>query len=334
MPGATILGCEGFALLPDERQFFREADPWGFILFARNIETPEQVRRLTDDLRDALGREAPVLVDQEGGRVQRLRAPHWAEWLPPLEQMARTGTEAVRSMWLRYRLIAAELRDVGIDANCAPLADIAGPATHPFLRNRCYGEDVATVTAASRAVADGLLEGGVLPVLKHIPGHGRATVDSHLSLPTVTAPLEELEETDFAVFRALNDLPMAMTAHIVFPALDGERPATCSPIVMQTIRQDMGFGNLIMSDDISMQALAGSLEERSRLAIAAGCDVILHCNGKRAEMVEVVTASGRMEGIAAERGERALAARHAPDAADLPALRAELDRLLAEPVSG
>lgn len=334
MTGATILGCEGFALLPDERAFLREADPWGFILFARNVQTPEQVSRLTADLRDAVGRDAPVLIDQEGGRVQRLRAPHWTEWLAPMDQMRRAGPAAVRAMWLRYRLIAAELHALGIDANCAPIADVAGPRTHPFLKNRCYGEDVATVTAAARAAADGLLEGGVLPVLKHIPGHGRATVDSHLSLPTVAAPRAELEATDFAAFRALNDLPMAMTAHIVFTALDPEAPATCSPAVMRMIREEIGFQNLLMSDDVSMEALAGSLAERSRASIAAGCDVVLHCNGKRGEMEEVVAASGRMGPDAARRGEAALAARRTPDTADIAELSAELAQLLAEPVNG
>ena len=205
--GATILDAEGLRLTADEKAFFRDADPFGFILFARNIDTPDQVRALCADLRDAVGREAIITIDQEGGRVQRLRAPQWREWLPALDHVTAAGDQAAQAMYLRFRIIAAELRALGIDSNCAPLADIASDITHPFLKNRCYGTDAAQVTAMARAVADGLLDGGVLPVLKHIPGHGRATADSHLALPRVTASLDELRATDFAPFKALNDLP-------------------------------------------------------------------------------------------------------------------------------
>lgn len=316
-PGATILGCHGPVLLPKEAAFFRQADPWGFIIFARNVETGDQLRRLTSALRDAVGRDAPILVDQEGGRVQRLRAPEWRDWCPPLEE---TGPEAIR---LRYRLIAGELRAVGIDVNCAPLADLAGPLTHPFLRNRCFGGDAATVVPAARAAAEGLLAGGVLPVLKHIPGHGRATADSHFDLPRVSAPADELAKSDFAAFHALRDLPMAMTAHIVFEDIDPELPATSSPRMMRLIREEIGFGGLIMTDDLSMKALSGDMASRSRAAIEAGCDIALHCNGDPEEMAAVVEGAGRLTPAAAARADAALGQRHAPDDADITALARE-----------
>ncbi|MFC2967500.1 beta-N-acetylhexosaminidase [Acidimangrovimonas pyrenivorans] len=327
-PGATILGCAGPALTAGERAFFRAADPWGFILFARNVESPAQLRRLTADLREAVGREAPVLVDQEGGRVQRLRAPHWREWLPPLDQVARTGSNAARAMGLRYRLIAHELRAAGLDANCAPCADIATADTHPFLRNRCYGSDLASVVWVARAVADALLAGGVLPVVKHLPGHGRATTDSHLSLPTVTADADTLRQSDFATFRALNDLPMAMTAHIVYTAFDPDRPATQSPTLLRLIRDEIGFGGLLVTDDLSMQALAGSIGDRAGAAIAAGCDIALHCNGEIPEMEAVVAAAGHLSAAGARRAAAALAARHLPAPIDIAAAEAELESLL------
>ena len=326
--GAAIFGCEGPRLTPQERAFFRDCDPFGFILFARNVETPEQVARLTADLRDAVGRPAPVLIDQEGGRVQRLRAPHWREWDPPLDMVAKAGVgHAARAMWIRARLIAAELHALGIDANCAPCADIAGPATHPFLRNRCYGTDAATVATLSRVTANGLLDGGVLPVVKHLPGHGRATADTHHDLPTVTAGLDELVATDFAPFHALNDLPMAMTAHIVFAAIDPDRPATQSPAVIRMIRDRIGFGGLLMTDDLNMQALSGNLAERTIRAIAAGCDLALHCKGDMDEMRMVATAAGSMTAAARRRAEAALARRLPPEPVDIAALEAELSDL-------
>jgi beta-N-acetylhexosaminidase len=321
---ATILGCEGPALTAAEAGFFRDADPLGFILFARNVETPDQLRLLTGDLRAAVGRDAPVLVDQEGGRVQRLRAPHWREWLPPLDEVAGLAPGARgRGLWLRYRLIAAELRAAGIDACCAPTADIAGPDTHPFLRNRCLGSDPATVAAAARAAAEGLLAGGVLPVMKHLPGHGRAVVDSHLHLPRVAADAATLATTDFAVFRALAGLPIAMTAHVVFDAFDPDLSATLSPAMIGVIRERIGFAGLLLTDDLSMEALSGTLASRTAAAIAAGCDVALHCNGKRAEMEAVVAAAGRLSPPAAARAEAALARRGPGDAIDTARLEAE-----------
>ncbi|MFV0358822.1 beta-N-acetylhexosaminidase [Tropicimonas sp.] len=329
-PGAAIFGCAGPWLGEAERAFFADAQPWGFILFARNIGDPAQLARLTGDLRHAVGRDAPVLIDQEGGRVQRMWAPHWRQWLPPLDQMARTRDldRAARAMFLRYRLIADELTAVGIDVNCAPTADLARPDTHPFLRNRCFGEDTASVVTGARAAAEGLLAGGVLPVVKHLPGHGRARVDSHFSLPAVNAAPDELNASDFEPFRALADLPLAMTAHIVFTAFDPSLPATQSPRMVETIRRDIGFQGVLMSDDLSMQALAGSVGERAAASVAAGCDLVLHCNGDLAEMEAVAAAAGGMSAEAVAKGEAALALRQRRCPLDMDAAEAELDELL------
>ena len=298
MPGAFITGCAGTALEPEEIAFFREADPFGFILFARNVEAPGQVRALCASLKDTVGRDAPILINQEGGRVARLQPPYWRAWGPAIEE---------RDLFGRYAAISAELADLGISSNCVPLADIARPDTHPILANRCYGSDVESVIAGARAVADATARAGLWPILKHIPGHGRGTLDSHLELPRVTASLADLETSDFAPFRALNDLPFAMTAHIVYDALDPERPATISPTVISYIRETLGFQGCLMSDDISMQALTGDVAERSRLALAAGCDLVLHCNGDLAEMRAVAEASGRLAGATAKRAEAAIA---------------------------
>ncbi|MEO3414046.1 beta-N-acetylhexosaminidase [Roseovarius sp. CAU 1744] len=325
--GATILDAEGLRLTAEEKRFFRQANPFGFILFARNIDTPDQVRALCDEMREAVGRDASVTIDQEGGRVQRLRGPTWRDWLPPLEHVTVAGEAAAEAMYLRYRLIAAELRALGIDSNCAPLVDVAGPATHEFLKNRCYGFDPASVARIGRAVADALLRGGVLPVLKHIPGHGRAVVDSHHDLPVVSAPVDALEQVDFAPFRALNDLPMGMTAHLVYDAVD-DRPATTSPVMMQMIRDQIGFDGLVMTDDISMKALRGSLAQIAQDALAAGCDVILHCNGSLDARREVAEAAGQMDALAQRRAEAALAQRKTPDEVDIPALEAKLGTLI------
>ncbi len=320
---AAIFGPEGPKITAWEQAFFRETQPFGFILFARNIDTPDQLRRLTHSLRESVQRDAPILIDQEGGRVQRMRAPHWREYLPALDQMAR-ARDPLRAQWVRNRLIAAELTDVGIDANCAPLADIAEDSTHPVLQNRLYGRDVETVVAAARACADAHLAGGVLPVLKHIPGHGRATMDSHLALPRVDAPRAALETRDFAAFKALNDLPMGMSAHIVFSDIDPAAPATISAAMMKVIRQDIGFDGLLMTDDLSMQALSGTVAERTTAALKAGCDVILHCNGEQAEMQAVAAAAGLMGPQAMARANRALAMRKTPAKIDIPSLEAEL----------
>lgn len=326
--GATIFGCSGPVLTADEAAFFRDSDPFGFILFARNVENPDQVRRLTAALRESVGRDAPVLVDQEGGRVQRLRAPHWREWLPPLDQVTASGADAARGMALRFRIIAHELRAVGIDANCAPCADLATGSTHPFLRNRCYGTDPQQVAEIARAVAMGLLSGGVLPVPKHMPGHGRSTADTHHDLPTVTTDPATLDATDFAPFRALADMPMAMTAHVVFAAFDPDRPATQSPAMIDVIRNRIGVTGLLMTDDLNMQALSGTLAERTSRAIEAGCDIALHCKGDLSEMQSVAAAAGAMGPATLRRAEAALACRHAPDPVDIAALEADLAMVL------
>lgn len=326
--GAAIFGCAGAELLPEEAAFFRDYDPFGFILFARNVETPDQLRRLTGDLRNAVGREAPILVDQEGGRVQRLRAPYWRDWQPPFDTVAEAPdlATAARSLYLRMRLIAHELRDVGIDANCAPVADVAREATHPFLKNRCYGSDPNSVSVLARAVSDGLMAGGVWPVIKHMPGHGLSHMDTHLDLPTVTATAEELREIDFAPFKALNDLPMAMTAHIIFAAFDS-LPATQSPEMIRLIRDEIGFTGLLMTDDLNMEALKGNLASRTSASLAAGCDIALHCKGDFAQMQEVAAAAGAMRADSQKRAAAALAARQEPQTLDIAAVEEELAAL-------
>ena len=324
---AVILGCGGTELGAQEHRFFAEAKPWGFILFGRNIAEPAQVRRLTADLRASVGRDAPVLIDQEGGRVARLRGPHWREWAPALDECRRLpGREVrVRAMYLRYRLIAGELRALGIDVNCAPVLDLMRAETHDVIRNRCYGDNPDEVATIGRAVADGILAGGVLPVMKHVPGHGRATMDSHLDLPVVTADRATLA-ADVAPFRALADLPMAMTAHVVYAALDAAAPATQSPGVVRLIREEIGFGGLLMTDDLSMRALKGSFAGRAERALAAGCDMLLHCNGHPAEMAEVAAVAPWLDGRAAERAAAALALRLGV-AEDGPALDEEFAAL-------
>ncbi|MGE4372772.1 MAG: beta-N-acetylhexosaminidase [Xanthobacter sp.] len=329
---AFIAGCSGLRLTVDERDFFASSNPWGFILFARNVETPDQVRALVAEMRAAVGWKAPVLIDQEGGRVQRLRAPHWPEY-PPAELFGALyqknkahGLEAVR---LNSRAIASDLFALGIDVDCLPVVDLRHPDGHGIIGNRAYGETVKVVSALARAAAEGLMEGGVLPVIKHIPGHGRAPVDSHEKLPVVTASRDELEKADFAAFQPLADLPMAMTAHVVYADLDPDAPATTSPLMIgEIIRGQIGFDGLLMSDDLSMGALAGDMATRCQSAIAAGCDMLLHCNGKMAEMEVVAGHAPLLEGQAGERAERALGFRRAPEPVDGVTLRAQLVRLL------
>ncbi len=331
--GASILDATGLRLTAQEKALFRAVKPFGFILFARNIDTPDQVRALCAEMREAAGHNAVITVDQEGGRVQRLRGPIWRDWTAPLDFVQAAGANAPQAMYLRFRLIAQELFDVGIDSNCAPMVDVAGPQTHEFLRNRCYGTDPTQVAILGRAAADGMLAGGVLPVVKHMPGHGRATMDSHFDLPLVGAARADLSECDFAPFKALNDLPMGMTAHLVYDAID-PRPATLSPVMMQLIRDEIGFDNLIMTDDISMKALEGSVDQISRDALAAGCDVILYCNASLEDRRLVADAAGEMTDAAQTRAERALAMRMTPDEIDISALTAKLDALLGGELHG
>lgn len=326
--GATILDPTGPRLSAEEKTFFAAANPFGFILFARNIEDADQTRALCDELRSAVGRNAPILLDQEGGRVQRLRPPLATEWEPPLDFAARAGAHAEEAMRLRYAITAVEMRAVGIDVNCAPLVDVAGEGTHPFLLNRCYGTDAAQVARLGRAVAQGLMQGGVLPVVKHIPGHGRARADSHLELPRVPASLEELDAVDFAPFKVLNDLPMGMTAHLVYDALDPDRPATLSPVVMQAVRNRIGFDNLLMTDDLTMKALAGDPADLALASLAAGCDVALLCNADLDTRRRVAEAAGLMTPSAQARAERVTALQGPAPALDIDALKAKLTALI------
>ncbi|MEO0666747.1 MAG: glycoside hydrolase family 3 N-terminal domain-containing protein [Pseudomonadota bacterium] len=331
--GATILDADGLTLSKDEKAFFRDADPFGFILFARNIDTPDQVYGLCSEMREAVGREAPITIDQEGGRVQRLRGPTWREWAPPLDFVRAAGDDAPRAMYLRYRLISAELKALTIDSNCAPMVDLVVRHTHAFLENRCYGSDIGAIAEIGRAVADGHLDGGVLPVLKHIPGHGRTDLDSHYDLPRVDVSLDTLREYDFAPFRALNDLPLGMTAHVVYEAID-EAPATLSADTMALIREDIGFDGLIMTDDIGMKALIGTPADITTGALAAGCDVILYCNAPLSDRIDVANAAGRMTDAAQARADAALAARKTPDDIDIADLNAELEALLGGRLDG
>jgi beta-N-acetylhexosaminidase len=330
---AFITGVSGPELTSAEREFIRIARPWGFILFKRNIETPAQITLLIAQLRKEIGdRDAPVLIDQEGGRVQRLGPPHWPVY-PPGSAFGvlydidhGLGLSAAR---LSARLIADDLGNLGVTVNCLPLADVPAPGADAVIGNRAYGTEPAKVAAIARAVTEGLERGGILPVLKHIPGHGRATADTHFRLPVVDTLKSELERTDFAAFRPLADLPMAMTAHVVFSALDPAHPATTSAtIIHQVIRGLIGFQGLLMSDDVSMNALAGSIAERTRAILAAGCDMVLHCNGKLDEMRDVARETPELSGKALERARRALAARKAPQAFDRLKARAELDALI------
>ncbi len=325
---ACILGCSGAALTDAEHGFFREADPWGFILFRRNVETPDQVRRLVEALRASVGRaDAPVLVDQEGGRVQRLRPPHWPAY-PPGGAYGELPPEHRRAMvWLGARLIAHDLHALGITVDCLPVLDVPAPGAHDVIGDRAYAREPDDVASLGRAAAEGLIAGGVLPVIKHVPGHGRARADSHKRLPVVDATRAELAARDFAPFRALADMPMAMTAHVVYRALDRARPATTSPVVIADIvRGAIGFQGLLISDDLSMNALKGGLGERTTAALAAGCDVALHCNGDAGEIASVVDAAHPLAGQSLARAEAALA-RLPPEIASFDAVegRARFD---------
>jgi beta-N-acetylhexosaminidase len=329
---AFITGVSGSVLTDKERGFLREAQPWGLILFKRNVESPDALRRLIDDVRTTLGRDAPVLIDQEGGRVQRLGPPHWPTYPPSAaygvlyDRDRESGLAAAR---LGARLIAADLAPLGIDVDCMPVADLPVTGADPIVGDRAYGEEPSKVAALANAVAKGLGDGGVLPVLKHIPGHGRATADSHKRLPVVNADRATLEATDFAAFRPLAALPLAMTAHVVFTAIDAVEPATVSvTIVRDVIRDSIGFKGLLMSDDISMGALSGSVGERTRGAIAAGCDVVLHCNGDLSEMAAVAAEAPTLAGEAARRAAAALGMKMPATPIDLAAARIEFfDRM-------
>src|SRR5664279_976440 len=322
---AFITGLSGLNVSANERAFLREAQPWGLIIFKRNVNIPQQVTELTKSFRDAVGWAAPVLVDQEGGRVQRLGPPHWPIFPPGARYGAiydRDVASGLAAARLGGHLIAADLNVLGIDVDCLPLADVTAPGADPVIGDRAYGTEPAKVAAIATAIAQGLLAGGVLPVLKHLPGHGRATADSHARLPVVDVDRATLEASDFAAFRPLAQLPLGMTAHVVFSAIDPVAPATTSvTMVREVIRGFIGFKGLLMSDDVSMKALSGTIAERSRAAFAAGCDVVLHCNGELGEMSAVAGAASALQGEAAKRAQAALAQRAAPQTFDAEAAR-------------
>lgn len=307
---AAIYGCAGHRLTEAEKAFFAEVRPWGFIVFRRNVDSPDQMRALTDDMRDCVGdADTPVLIDQEGGRVQRMGPPHWAKYPPAAAYLeAADGLLRARELVrLGARLMAHDLRSVGINVDCAPVLDVPVPGAHDIIGDRAYARDPATVAMLGRAAAEGLLAGGVLPVIKHMPGHGRAFADTHKELPTVHADLATLDRWDFAPFRALSDMPIGMTAHIVFTAIDRKHPATQSKKAIRMIRERLGFGGLLLSDDLVMNALSGSLTERAEKSLKAGCDLVVHWNGDLAEMRQVAEGVGKLKGKAAKRAEAALA---------------------------
>jgi len=335
MPRSAILGCAGLQLSPEERRFFAEQDPLGFILFARNCETPEQIRALIAQLREAVGRaDAPILIDQEGGRVQRLKPPRWRQAPAPArfaELAAGDLAAACEAARLNARLLAHEVGELGITVDCLPCLDIRVPGASAVIGDRSFGADPATIAALGKAAVDGLLMGGVLPVIKHIPGHGRALVDSHHELPRVDADLATLRASDFPPFAELVGEYWAMTAHVIYQAIDPERPATLSPTVIgQTIRDEIGFDGVLISDDLSMRALSGGFARRAASSLAAGCDLVLHCNGDREEMAAVMAGTGLLSGEAVRRVEMGERARRAwvrplqPESA-----RRQLDALLA-----
>jgi beta-N-acetylhexosaminidase len=330
---AAIVGVAGTALLESERALFASRRPFGFILFARNCERPDQVRELTSALRASVGDEtAAVLIDQEGGRVARLKPPYW----PALCALRRIGDcaaidpEAGReAAWLHARLIAADLLSLGVTVNCAPVLDLGLAGQTEAIGDRAFSDDPATVAALGRAMIEGYMAGGVLPVIKHMPGHGRALVDSHERLPRVKARRDELAACDFAPFRACADAPLGMTAHILFETLDADAPATQSArIIAEVIRGEIGFEGALLSDDLSMRALGGSLFERAARAIQAGCDLALHCNGDFDEMVQVLDGAGPLEGEALARVLRAFETRRPPEPFDAAQGRARLDQLI------
>ncbi|MBO6797040.1 beta-N-acetylhexosaminidase [Maricaulis sp.] len=329
---AMIYGLGGTELSKDEHDFFRDADPWGFIVFARNIDTPKQLARLTMSLRDCVGRDAPILVDQEGGRVRRLRPPNWREMVAAevyANLFRREPEAAIEAVWLNHRLMAEEMRAVGIDVDCVPCLDLRIPGADAIIGDRAFGETPEPIIHLGRAAIEGVQAGGVAPIIKHIPGHGRADADSHLELPVVEEEHELLSETDFAPFKALNDAVMAMTAHIVYRDIDPERPATTSDVLVnQVIREEIGFDGLLMTDDLSMKALTGTFRERGEASIEAGCDLLLHCNGDPGEMRGVAEAAPEFAGKALERAQAAEAVREEIESFDAREGESRLNSLL------
>jgi beta-N-acetylhexosaminidase len=330
---AVIFGCDGHELTPDEFAFFRAAKPWGFILFGRNCGSPEQVRRLTASMRECLGRaDVPILIDQEGGRVQRLRGQHWRPRPPAgtFGTISRQNPRAARDLaYDNARIMAGEMAELGINVDCTPCVDVPVEGAHNIIGDRAFGNDPWVVASLGQSVIDGMMDGGVLPVIKHIPGHGRAMADSHMNLPVVETPRDELERTDFTPFRALARAPLGMTAHVVYTSIDPTAPATTSKTVIdEVVRGYIGFDGLLMTDDITMKALKGTLTERVKNSIAAGCDMILHCMRNMDEMREIAEATPMLSGKALERAERAMAVLRAPRAFDVAAAQARVDAAL------
>ncbi|MBU6299340.1 MAG: beta-N-acetylhexosaminidase [Alphaproteobacteria bacterium] len=328
----TIYGCSGLQLGAEERAFFRDVQPWGFILFARNVADRDQVRALVEALRETVDdAKAPMLIDQEGGRVARLKPPIWRGRPAAAlfgEVYAKEREAACEAAYLNARLIANDLAELGVNVDCLPLLDIPVEGASDVIGDRAFGRDPTAIIDLGRAVIEGLMEGGVLPVMKHIPGHGRATADSHLALPHVDTDAEVLSATDFVTFRSLNQCPMAMTAHVVYDAIDPQRPATTSPkVIRDVIRGEIGFDGLLMSDDISMGALSGPISVRTKAALFAGCDVVLHCNGKMEEMRDVAEEAKPLENTSLKRAERALGLLTAPDPFDPAGAEARLGEL-------
>jgi len=333
MRSRAIYGCAGTELSGDERGFYADARPWGFVLFARNVRDRAQMRALVDALRETVNDpRAPVLIDQEGGRVARLKPPEWKA-RPPAAVFgalhAQDADSAREAVYLNARLIAHDLAELGINVDCVPVLDIPVDGADPVIGDRAFGRDASVVIDLGRAAIQGTIEGGVLPVMKHAPGHGRAMADSHHELPRVATPAEELSASDFVTFRSLNSCPLAMTAHVVYEAIDPQRPATTSPkVIRDVIRGEIGFEGVLLSDDLSMNALSGTLSVRAKAALFAGCDIVLHCNGKMDEMREVAAEAKPLEGLPQRRADTALGHLSAPEPFDTEAAEARLAELL------
>lgn len=330
---AVIFGCDGHELTSDEISFFQQAKPWGFILFGRNCGSPDQVRRLTASMREVLGRkDAPILIDQEGGRVQRLRGAHWKPRPPAASfgTISRQNPRAARDLaYDNARIMGAELLDLGVNVDCTPCVDVPVEGAHNIIGDRAFGNDAWVVASLGQAVIDGMMDSGVLPVVKHLPGHGRARADSHMELPVVDTAREELERTDFTPFRALSRAPLGMTAHVVYSDIDATAPATTSKkVIDEVVRGFIGFDGLLMTDDLTMRALKGSLSERVKASIAAGCDMILHCTRNMDEMREIADATPLLSGKALDRADRALSLLGRPKAFEIAAAQLRVDSAL------
>ena len=329
---ACIFGCSGLELTAEERDFFRQHQPLGFIVFRRNIDSPAQLKTLVADLKACVDHEPLVLIDQEGGRVRRLRPPHWPDYPPAAHfaQVANDASEQRELVRLGARLIAHDLHLLGINVDCAPVLDVPQPGAHDIIGDRAYGLTPADVAVMGRAACEGLLAGGVLPIIKHIPGHGRAGADSHTDLPRVATPLSELIEIDFYPFTVNADMPIAMTAHVLYDAIDAKRPATTSKKCIKVIRETIGYDGLLICDDLSMNALSGALNKRARDSLKAGCDVLLHCNGEMDQMIQIIAETPKLKGGALRRAQAAFGRiLGTPEPLDTVAARARFDSAMA-----